>query len=185
MQAVLIGSPVRPCNVHIADISAQAVASAERRFGFTPASLSETGPLPFEDAAFDIVFCSSVIEHVTIPKSEVWSLQDHAEFSERSLKHQRTFAGEISRVGRGYFVQVPYRWFPIETHTWLPFVGYLPRAAQVATIRYSNRFWIKKTQPDFYLPSRTEMLALFPDAELRYERSMGLVKSLIVVRPCR
>lgn len=169
----------------MADISSSAVANAQKRFGFNPIQLDETGRLPFDEASFDIVFCSSVIEHVTVPKAEVWTLRDGDEFKRRSIAHQREFASEIARVGRGYFVQVPYRWFPIETHTWLPFVGYLPRPAQVMTIRLSNRLWIKKTQPDFYLPSKAEMLGHFQGAQLRYERSIGFVKSLIVFKPCR
>ena len=50
----------------------------------------------------------SVIEHVTLPKSEVWTTRSGKEFRERSLAHQRAFAREIQRVGRQFFVQTPY-----------------------------------------------------------------------------
>src|SRR5580704_15438125 len=41
--------------------------------------------LPFADGEFDLVYCSSVIEHVSPPRREA-------------------FAAEIRRVGRGWFV---------------------------------------------------------------------------------
>jgi hypothetical protein len=45
-----------------------------------------------------------------------------------------------------------------------------------------NRFWPKKTDPDFHLLTPADMRLLFPDAEICYERSFGLLKSLIAVR---
>lgn len=32
------------------------------------------------------------------------------------MTHQKEFADEIRRLGKAYYVQVPYRGFPIETH---------------------------------------------------------------------
>jgi hypothetical protein len=72
--------------------------------------LGRSGPLPFEDAAFDIVFCNAVVEHVG------------------SRDVQRAFLAEIFRVGRAAFVTTPNRWFPIELHTVLPLVHWLPTA---------------------------------------------------------
>jgi SAM-dependent methyltransferase len=182
LHSVLSGTAVDPKNVWIADISEKAIRSASERFGYNPKLLGESERLPFGDKAFDVVFCSSVLEHVTVPKAEVWSLRSGREFRRRSLARQQEFAAEISRIGNGYFVQVPYRWFPVETHTWLPFAGYLPRRLQVPLIATSNRVWIKGTQPDFYLPTRSEMLSLFPNCRLELERSLGFVKSIIAVR---
>ena len=182
VHAVLHGLPIQPSNVHVADISRQAVEQAEDRFGFTPVVLQESGPLPFDKWSFDIVFCSSVLEHVTVPKGDVWKLPDERIFSERAREQQRAFAGEISRIGLGYFVQVPFRGFPIETHTWLPLFAQLPRPWQVAVMRQTNRFWIKKTKPDFYLPTKDEFASFFPGAVLELEHAGGFVKSLIAIK---
>src|SRR5882672_1753856 len=63
--------------------------------------------LPFADGEFDLVYCSSVIEHVPRERREA-------------------FAAEIRRVGRGWLVQTPAIAFPIEPHSLLPGAHWLP-----------------------------------------------------------
>ena len=180
--ALLAGTSVQPANVYVADIDHEAIQVAASRFGYTPVLLTESGDLPFPDSYFDVVLCSSVLEHVTVPKRDIWRERSGSNFSRRARAQQRKFAGELCRVAVGYFVQVPNRWFPIETHTWLPFVGYLPRSLQCRIIEVSNRFWIKETIPDFYLPTAGDMREYFPAAELRREKLFGVTKSLIAVK---
>ena len=179
---VLEGLSVTAANIHIADVNAVEVRSGAARFGFTPVVLEESEQLPFTDRYFDLVYCSSVIEHVTIPKHEVWRVTDDAAFHERAAAHQRAFAAEIRRVARAYFVQTPNRAFPIESHTWLPFMSYLPRRSLVAALRLSNRIWIKSTAPDWRLLRREDMALLFPDAEILCETVFGMTKSFMAVR---
>lgn len=64
--------------------------------------------LPFEDGAFDIVHSNAVIEHVG------------------GRERQEAFVREAVRVGRRVFITTPNRWFPIEVHTRLPLVHWLP-----------------------------------------------------------
>jgi len=182
IRAVLKGSPVKPANVFIADIDEGTLNECAIRYGFNPVLIEETGRLPFSDRFFDIVFCSSVIEHVTVPKEEVWNITSGTRFRSIARQRQREFSNEVRRVGKGYFVQVPYRWFPIESHSWLPFFSYLPRLAQIQIMRLTNRFWIKQTIPDFHLLSESEMRGYFPDARILRERVLGLTKSLIAYR---
>ena len=66
--------------------------------------------LPFGDGAFDIVFSNAVIEHVG------------------GRDRQRQFVSEAIRVGRRVFITTPNRRFPIEVHTRLPLVHWLPDA---------------------------------------------------------
>jgi len=66
--------------------------------------------LPFADGQFDIVFSNAVIEHVG------------------DRERQRRFVAEALRVGRRVFLTTPDRRFPIEVHTRLPFVHWLPDA---------------------------------------------------------
>jgi SAM-dependent methyltransferase len=179
--AVLEGTGALPRNVYIADIDAGRVRAGAQKYGFVPVVIPESGRLPFSDGFFDIVYCSSVIEHVTVPKAEVWRAKG-ASFRRRAEASQRAFAQEIRRLGKAYFVQTPNRWFPIESHTWLPLVGFVPRAVQLATINVSNRFWIKSTQPDWHLLTARDMRMLFPDAEIHHERALGLTKSIMAIR---
>ena len=182
IHAVLDGTPVKPENTFIADINADVLERGQRNFGFVPVLVGQSGRLPFPDGYFDIVYCSSVIEHVTVPKEEVWALRSGREFRERSLAHQREFAREIQRVGRQFFVQTPYRWFLVESHSWLPFVSWLPRRAQLPILKFTRKFWPKRTNPDWYLLDRRELESMFEGAEIRAEKWCGLTKSIMAVK---
>jgi hypothetical protein len=170
-------------NVVIADISPQPLERGASRYGFQTLLLDESGRVPVPDGHFDIVFCSSVIEHATVDKDDVYAYRTNADFRAAALPRQRRLAQEIRRVGRGYFVQTPNRYFLVESHTWLPgLIVLLPRRAQIRLICFFNRFWPKVAIPDWNLLTAREMQELFPDAELVRERSLGLTKSLIAVR---
>jgi hypothetical protein len=74
--------------------------------------------LPFRDRAFDIVHSSAVLEHVG------------------SLQDQIAFVQECCRVARKrIFLTTPNRWFPIEFHTVLPVVHWLPKKTFRALMR--------------------------------------------------
>jgi SAM-dependent methyltransferase len=182
ISAILKGTRIQSQNVYIADIEPEAIKKGSKQFGFTPVIISESEALPFEDDFFDIVYCSSVIEHVTIPKEKVWSFYSGHRFKTESLKRQKEFAKEIKRIGKQYFVQTPYRHFPIESHTWLPFIAWLPRWLLIHILHTVNSFWIKKTSPDWYLLNKKEMLELFNDAEIIEERIFGITKSIMAIR---
>ncbi len=182
IHSVLQGTPVEPSNVYIADIQGPAIAEGAARFGFNPVLVDESGPLPFDDGFFDVVHCSSVIEHVTVSKDEVWSLRSGDVFRRQASVHQHEIAREIARLGRQYFVQTPCRSFPVESHTWLPGLGWLPRPVLIPTLRLTNRLWIKKTSPDWRLLNGNEMAELFPDARIVAERALGMTKSIMAVK---
>jgi hypothetical protein len=170
-------------NVTIADIDPAALARGAERFGFQTALLDETGRLPFDDDQFDIVFCSSVIEHVTVPKGSIDAVRGKRTFERASWKRQRQFADEIRRVAKRYFVQTPNKWYPIESHTWLPLpIVLIPRRAQLRLVAWTNRWWIKRTMVDWNLLTAAQMAELFPGAAIVRERTAGLTKSLIAVK---
>ena len=133
--------------------------------------------LPFSDDSFDVVFSNSVIEHVG------------------SQARQKAFAGEIRRVARRYWVQTPNRFFPIETHLWMPFVHLLPKPWCAFVIRRftiwelvfrprpdQKEHWVNHFLDDIRLLSGKELKAHFPDAAIRRERWLFFTKSLIAVK---
>jgi SAM-dependent methyltransferase len=113
--------------------------------------------LPFADGEFDLVYCSSVIEHV--PPSR-----------------RPRFAAELRRVGRGWFVQTPAYSFPIEPHALLPGAHWLPPGPR-------RRYWRLGAAggwEDISLLRRRELESLFGPA--RAERIGPFAKSWVCVR---
>lgn len=180
--SILKETDFAPENVYIADINSIWLEQGRIRYGFETVLIDETGKLPFPDGFFDIVYCSSVIEHVTVPKSEIWEWKSGARFRGESRGRQKALADEITRLGKQYFVQTPSKTFPVESHTWLPFAGYLPRNVLLPVVRLSNRYWVRYAEPDFCLLGRTDMKELFPDAAILNEKKFGFTKSLMAVK---
>lgn len=170
--------------VVVADISSTALERASADYGFETLLLDESGRIPEPDGSFDIVFCSSVIEHVTVDKGDLENYATNATFARSALERQRLLAQEVRRIGKAYFVQTPNKYFLIESHSWLPgLIVFLPRRLQIRLLRLMNRWWPKKTQPDWNLLTYRKMQSLFPDAQILRERSLGMTKSLIAVKP--
>jgi SAM-dependent methyltransferase len=113
--------------------------------------------LPFADEEFDLVYCSSVIEHVPPAR-------------------RAAFAAELRRVGRAWLVQSPARSFPIEPHSLLPGAHWLPP-------RLRRPYWrlgVAGSWEDISLLTRVEMESLFGPA--LPERIGPFVKSWVCVR---
>lgn len=96
--------------------------------------------LPFEDGAFDIVFSNAVIEHVG------------------GRERQRMLVSEALRVGRRAFLTTPNRLFPLELHTRLPFVHWLPAPAAHRAYEALGKGFAKEID----LLSPREFASLFP-----------------------
>jgi len=63
---------------------------------------------PFADKSFDVCHSNAVVEHVG------------------DAERQRFFVSEMVRVARRGYFTTPNRWFPVELHTKIPFLHYLP-----------------------------------------------------------
>ena len=153
-----------------------------RKKGYNTIQLDGAKIMPFRDKEFDLVFCNSVIEHVTIPKNEVWNLESSSEFKEKSLVIQKHFASEINRIAKFYFVQTPNKYFIIEHHSWLPLVQFIPRENLIKFLRFTNKFWVKKTAPDWNLLNAVELQDLFPNAKILKEKFIFMNKSIIAYK---
>ena len=77
--------------------------------------------LPFTDGEFDVGFSNAVVEHVA-----------------GGREGQRRFVHELCRVSHSVFLTTPNRWFPLEVHTLLPFVHWLPAGARRRVIPFDD-----------------------------------------------
>jgi hypothetical protein len=78
--------------------------------------------LPFPDGAFDVVHSSAVLEHVG------------------SFANQVRFIAQCARVARrAVFLTTPNRWFPVEFHTVLPLLHWLPKPTFRHLMRRTGR----------------------------------------------
>ncbi len=112
--------------------------------------------LPFPDKAFDVYFSNAVIEHVG------------------GRERQRAFVAEALRVADHVFVTTPNRWFPIEVHTRLPLVHWLPERAAHRAYVLARKPWAKEN----HLLGPGDLAALFP-GEVRIV-NLGLTLAAVV-----
>ncbi len=170
-------------SVVVADLDPRDLARARSEFYYETVDIDAQHTLPFEDDAFDFVFCSSVIEHTTGPKPEMEEMTDDARFKRIAWEYQQKLAREIRRVGKSYWVQTPNKYFVVESHSWLPgAVAFLPRRVLIPLLKVFARFWPKATLPDWNLLSGGDMRVLFPDAEIIREKSCGMSKSIVAFK---
>lgn len=96
-------------------------AALETRFPGLRFAYADACDLPFADRSFDLVHSSAVIEHVG------------------SFERQSRMVAECLRVARrGVFITTPNKWFPVEVHTTLPLLHWLPPRAFRFILRRSG-----------------------------------------------
>jgi hypothetical protein len=129
-----------PRKDRITAVGAEDCAFLEKDYpGLTFVRVPAGERLPFPDDAFEVGFSNAVIEHAG------------------SREDQAFFLSELIRVSRRCFLTTPNRWFPVEVHTRLPLLHWLPAPL--------FRRLIAALGFDFY--SREENLNLLTARELR------------------
>lgn len=104
--------------------------------------------LPFKSKSFDFVYSHAVIEHVGV------------------REEQATFVAEAVRVAkRGVFFTTPNRWHPVETHTGLPLMHYLPASVYVRLYRVLGKT-MYGSQEKLNLLSSRDLRGLLRQAKL-------------------
>ena len=108
--------------------------------------------LPFPEAYFDVGFSSAVLEHVG------------------GAAQQQFFVQELLRTCRNVFLTTPDRAFPIEMHTFLPVVHWLPkRLHRRLLVWFGRSFWA--TEANLNLLTRRELAQLVTEALQATSRS--------------
>ena len=113
--------------------------------------------MPFDDLTFDAVLCNAVIEHVG------------------QKDDQRALVAECCRVGKRVIMTTPNRLFPIEQHTYVPLVHWLPdRVYRAVLCRYAAA-----RVGDLRLLTTRRLVAMFPPD--RRVRVLARAMSIVVV----
>jgi hypothetical protein len=115
-------------------------AGFRERYPHIPYVQGDACALPFSDGSFDVVFSNAVIEHVG------------------DGERQRKLVSEAIRVARRVFITTPNRRFPVEVHTRLPLVHWLPDELAHEVYRAVG----KDFATDVHLLTRRSFEALFP-----------------------
>jgi SAM-dependent methyltransferase len=119
--------------------------------------------LPFADRQFDICFSTAVIEHVG------------------SRTDQFNFVKELLRVSKRFFLTTPNRGFPLELHTFLPLIHWLPQNQHQWLLRHFGQDeW--STTENLNLLNKRDLRALFPkelDLTISGVRFFGLQSNLV------
>jgi hypothetical protein len=122
--------------------------------------------------SYDLVFSNSLLEH----------LGGHA-------RRQR-FADVVHESAPRWWIQTPYRYFPIEPHWVFPFFQFLPFQVRVLICQHwrtlhqngaIDRAEAAAAVASIELASATEMRMYFPSSEFWYERLAGVPKSLVAI----
>lgn len=126
------------------------------------------------NSRWDLVFSNSLIEHLGGPSNRA------------------RFAAIVDGASERYWVQTPYRYFPIEPHWLFPGLQFLPlplRATVIAKWPLSPTKQESVTRSDALefatmvdLLGVAELRYLFPDGRLWCERFAGLIKSITAYR---
>jgi SAM-dependent methyltransferase len=132
-------------------------------------SVEPGNSLPFSTNQFDIVFSNAVLEHTGCQSS------------------QAAFLKEVCRVGKRFFVTTPNRWFPVEHHTGLPFLHFLPCAGYRAILaKTSYRYWADEAHLNML--SGDELRRMLPAGvrgQVESVRLFGFPSNLIALGDCQ
>lgn len=132
-------------------------------------------PREVQSRQFDLIFSNSLIEHLG------------------GIANRQRCSDFIRGAADRYWVQTPYRYFPLEPHWVFPGFQFLPLSVRTSVtqrwplghMQRQDRAQAVAEASWVELVSITEMHTLYPDGEILFERFAGLVKSLIAVRANR
>ncbi len=153
-----------PHKENIVATSVEDAAIAMKQFPGVTFIQTDKINLPFEDKSFDIVFCSAVLEHVG------------------TRYQQQQFVNELLRVSKSFFFTTPNRFFPIEVHTFIPLIHWLPQPWHQFLLRHMGmKFWAETE--NLNLLSSRDFRQLFNNSKMAHLKKnflLGMPSNLIM-----
>lgn len=120
-------------------------------------------PLPFRNKEFDILFCSAVLEHCG------------------TREDQKFFLDECLRVAHKVFMTTPYRYFPVEMHSFIPFLHWLPwKWFQRIVSPVCGGFWADIN--NLNLLCRKDVLRMNNEVKVSFIRTVGMRSNMMITR---
>ncbi len=89
-------------------------------------SLIPNEKLPFDDNSFDVSYSNAVFEHLDTDALRVF------------------FFNELARVSKRVYITIPNRWFPVEHHTAVPLLHYIPSLFRKFLSGGEKDFWAQQ-----------------------------------------
>ncbi|MDD4870066.1 MAG: methyltransferase domain-containing protein [Kiritimatiellae bacterium] len=124
---------------------------------------TEGSQLPFGDRSFDLVVSFAVLEHVG------------------NRNQQQNFLHELCRVGKACFLSTPNRWYPIEIHTLMPLLHWLPPKHFRAVLRLMGQTFYSE-EKNLNLLSDKDVREMFPQSvkvSAHHFRLLGFYSNLV------
>ena len=126
--------------------------------------LDGSNKLPFADNEFDLLHCNAVLEHV-------------------GKENQEFFINECLRVSKKIFLTTPNRFFPIEMHSFIPLLHWLPWPIFqffVKKLSKNGEFWSKSE--NLFLLSSKDLASFKTNSSIRvsYIRTFGFKSNLLI-----
>ena len=103
------------------DVAPQYVRACEEwagREGLRNIQMKQASVLELDEGTFDIVICSDLVEHVEDQDGVIAAISRH-----------------LTQEG-AYYLSTNNKWWPLEGHTNLPFLAYLPRRLRDRYVRF-------------------------------------------------
>lgn len=118
--------------------------------------------LPFKNSSYDLVTSFAVVEHVG------------------NRANQRKFVQELARVGKSVIISTPNRWYPMEVHTMMPLLHWLPANQFRKALKImGNNFYAQ--EENLNLLEAASLREMFP-AEMKvtelHHRLLGVISNI-------
>ena len=128
--------------------------------------------LPFEDKSFDIVYTHAVIEHVGNFYNQAYMIREAVRVARRAV-----------------WITTPNRWHPIEFHTVLPLIHWLPKPLHRKLLKKLGRNYFANENTLNLLDKQTlldaievaqQMVVVRLEANIHVSRFLGLTANLLL-----